>query len=45
MNKKPVTLSIDKKLLKQIDRKRDLISRTAFVEKILVDALDGEKYE
>lgn len=39
MNKKPITLSLDKKLLKQVDQKRELVSRTAFVEKILIDAL------
>ncbi len=41
MSKKQVTLSLDKKLLKHLDEKRALVSRTAFVEKILFDVLGG----
>jgi len=40
MSRKEVTISIDEDLLNEIDTKRDLISRSKYVERVIKRGLD-----
>jgi metal-responsive CopG/Arc/MetJ family transcriptional regulator len=42
-NKIPITISLDEKMLAEIDRQRGIASRSAFIRKLLEESLQKTK--